>query len=122
MDPADMPDVPQEPKKKRVPSEKQLAGLSLGLAALKAKREAAKAAKQQPAAPAPVPIAAAAPAPAPTPPAPKGVTWDDLERLKGDLLTSLKPVVAASPAAAPAPEPVKLSGSALLDEIFFRRK
>jgi hypothetical protein len=130
MDPDDYPDVPEPPKRaKRQPSEKQLAALKQGHSALKAMRDAKKAAQSAQKQPEPIPEAApASPAPVPAPaPAPKQVTWDDFERFKGDLLTTLKPAAAAPSVvpAAPAPavaEPIKLTGSALLDEIFFRRR
>ena len=125
---------PQQPAKaKRAMSEKQKAGLSLGLAALKAKREQIKrereeaAAKQQqteapPAAVTSAPVPATA---APAAAAPSYVSAHDFSKFRDEVLQVLKPA-AATPLPVPLPkvEPQVqtkvVSGSELLDRIFFR--
>lgn len=125
MDPGDMPDVePEQPKAKRQVSAKALAALAEGRKRAHENKKAAAAARRAPppapaAAPPPAVIAAPEPAPKAAPaPAARQVTWDDFEKFKSDLRPAAMPAVAA-PVVPAAPQVVKLSGSALLDAIFF---
>jgi len=142
----DLPQTAEVPaKKKKELSEKQRENLSKGMAILKAKREA-KSKKQEvevaeaaeePVAP---PVAVVAVAPEPVAPVVKKerkprvvknyLTTEDFNSFKSELLTTLKPGTVAPPSV-PVPiqsvvQPVAIkerviSGSALLDRIFFNK-
>jgi len=146
----DLPQTVEVPaKKKKELSEKQRENLSKGMAILKANREA-KSKKQEvevaEAAEEPVvvapPVAVVAPVVAPEPVAPvvkkerkprvvkNYLTTEDFNSFKSELLTTLKPGTVAPPSV---PVPIQsvvppvaikervISGSALLDRIFFNK-
>jgi hypothetical protein len=136
---------PEAPKKKREITDKQRENLSKGMAILKAKREskAKKDDEPEPQVEAPPPAPPPAPAPAPAPPPPEQpkvvkerkprvvknyLTTEDFNSFKSELLTSLRPnkdpqeryvAPTPTPSAAPATKERVISGSELLNKIFF---
>lgn len=120
--------VPTLPTKKRQLSEKQKAGLAKGLEVLRAKREALKKEKEARKAflksggvpPNPSESPAAPPASAPAP-APAYVSASEFGKFKEEIMSALKPTTPA-PIPAPAlPSTRVITGSELLDRIFFNK-